>query len=95
MKLIFISLSALIAVIQFSRCASKIHDQFTKNFVGGYQALHMPDLELRLSRPGCSIIYGSPESIQKQLDFFQNSQKHNFYSPIKPMSSIHSSKTGS
>lgn len=44
-------------------------DDFSKNFVKGYQALHMPDLELSYVS-GLQHI-GSMENVQKQEEFFK------------------------
>ncbi len=45
-------------------------EEFSKDFVSGYQALHIPDLELSYVS-GLEHI-GSAESVQKQIDFFQS-----------------------
>ena len=71
MKVFFIVVSSLI--ISFSAVnAQQKFDEFSKNFVNGYQSLHIPDLELSYVS-GLQHI-GSAESIQKQTDFFKSIQ---------------------
>lgn len=69
MKVLFISLSGLILSFSIANAQQKF-SEFSKNFVSGYQSLHMPDLELSYVS-GLQHI-GSAESIQKQLDFFNS-----------------------
>lgn len=58
-----------ILILSYSAtCAQQTFNQFSKNFVTGYQSMHLPELELSYVS-GLQHI-GSAESIQKQLDFF-------------------------
>jgi hypothetical protein len=50
--------------------AQQKFDDFSKDFVKGYQDIHMPDLELSYVS-GFEHI-GSPESVQKQENFFKS-----------------------
>jgi uncharacterized protein (DUF885 family) len=68
MKVFFIAIGSLILSFSAANAQQKF-DEFAKNFVSGYQSLHIPDLELSYVS-GLQHI-GSNESIQKQLDFFQ------------------------
>ena len=54
--------------------AQQKFDDFSKDFVKGYKDLNMPDLELSYVS-GLQHI-GSPESIQKQEDFFKSVKSH-------------------
>jgi uncharacterized protein (DUF885 family) len=67
MKAVFFTLVVFIAALSASAQTHNF-DDFSKKFVSGYQALHIPDLDLSYVS-GLEHI-GSAESIQKQLDFF-------------------------
>lgn len=63
-----------ITLVTFAASAqSKNFDDFSKTFVSGYKSLSLPQLELSYVANLQHI--GSPEQIQKQLDFFSAIQK--------------------
>ena len=69
MKGFFFGLCMLLLTFSASAQQPKF-DEFSKNFVRGYKALHIPDLELSYVS-GLEHI-GSAKSVQKQIDFFQS-----------------------
>ncbi len=73
----------VITLVTFSASAQpKNFDDFSKTFVSGYKSLNLPQLEL--SYVANLQHTGSPEQIQKQLDFFGAIQKDlSTYKPIQ------------
>ncbi len=69
MKGLFFGLCTLLLSYSASGQQQKF-DRLSSDFVSGYQALHIPDLELSYVS-GFEHI-GSPEHVQKQIDFFQS-----------------------
>jgi uncharacterized protein (DUF885 family) len=69
MRALYLTL-CLLYISSFASAQQKNFDRFSSDFVSGYKALHLPDLELSYVS-GFEHI-GSAESVQNQIDFFSS-----------------------
>src|ERR1700755_2322495 len=69
---LFLLLLCALSLGHFANAQSSF-DDFSKNFVSGYTALKIPDLELSYVTGLQNI--GTADAVKKQLDFFTSVQK--------------------